>query len=271
MRSGFGNHVGGSKADRVRADLEIRFELGLYKFGEELNVTQLVEEYGVSRQPVMAALSELRNDGFVVITPQVGCTAANPTGSEIADFFSVFAKMDGRMASLAAARRTPEEVHQLRHVLKQLASSSGRSGQWATGHLGMLVSQYHEIIRHMAKSPAVAARVARFWRMANYIIRNARENYTERMHSLANNERRKILEAIEAGDARAAESLMEKHILGKPQRVGLVPPGEETKFWQASRHPVASIERRPTRLHSAARIEGRRAVRNRTRSPAGER
>jgi DNA-binding GntR family transcriptional regulator len=270
MRSGFGNHIAGSKADRVRADLEARFELGIYKFGEELNVNRLVEEYGVSRQPVMAALSELRNDGFVVITPQVGCTAAHPTPSEIADFFSVFAKMDGRMAYLAAARRTPEEVHQLRGVLKELASSSGRSGQWAGGHLGMLVSRYHEIIRHMAKSPAVAARVARFWRMANYIIRNARENYTERMHSLANNERRKILEAIEAEDARAAESWMEKHILGKPQRVGLVPPGAETKSWQASQHPIATIERRPTLPRSSDGSAGRRAARNRTRSSAGE-
>ena len=270
MRIGFGNHVAGSKADRVRADLETRFELGVYKFGEELNVNRLVEEYGVSRQPVMAALSELRNDGFVVITPQVGCTAANPTPSEIADFFSVFAKMDGRMAALAAVRRTPEEVHRLHHVLKELASSSGRSKQWTTGNLGMLVSQYHEIIRDMAKSPAVAGRVARFWRMANYIIRNARENYTERMHSLANNERRKILEAIDNGDASAAELLMEKHILGKPQRVGLTPPGAETKLWQALPHGVASIESGPSRLRSANRIEGRRAVQKRIGSSKGE-
>ena len=35
MRSGFGDQVAGSKADRVRADLESRFELGIYKFGEE--------------------------------------------------------------------------------------------------------------------------------------------------------------------------------------------------------------------------------------------
>lgn len=250
MRNGFGNHVVGSKADRIRADLETRFELGVYKFGETLNVNRLVDEYGVSRQPVMAALSELRNDGFVVITPQVGCTAAHPTPSEIADFFSVFAKMDGRMAALAALRRTPEEVYRLHQVLKELAASSGRSRQWSTGHLGMLVSQYHETIRDMAKSPAVAGRVARFWRMANYIIRNARENYTERMHGLANNERRKILEAIDAGDAKAAELLMEKHIVGKPQRVGLVPAGAEAKLWLASPRHVATIGRGPSRLRA---------------------
>jgi DNA-binding GntR family transcriptional regulator len=222
MRNGFGHHLAGNKTERIRADLESRFELGLYKFGQGLNVNDLAEEFGVSRQPVMAALSELRNDGFVVITPQVGCAAAHPTPSEIADFFSVFAKMDGRMAAMAAKRRTAAEVHQLAQVLSELERSSGRAKQWSSGQLGILVSRYHEIIRDMAKSAAVAGRVARFWRMSNYIIRNARENYTEHLHSIANKERRKILEAIEAGDAEAAERLMERHIIGKPQRVGLL-------------------------------------------------
>lgn len=225
----------GGKTEAIRMDIEARFELGVYKFGEELNVVRLASEYGVSRQPVMAALSELRNDGFVVITPQVGCTAASPTSSEIADFFSIFAKMDGRMAFFAAQRRTEQELRELQQVLKQLESSLGRAEQWSAENLGAAVSRFHEIIREMAKSPAVAQRVTRFWRMANYIIRNARQNYTAQMHRLANKERRLILDAIAAGDAAGAERAMEAHILGKPRRVGLV-PAESDRAAAAGRH-----------------------------------
>ena len=74
----------------------------------------------------------------------------------------------------------------------------------------------------MAKSENIAHRVSRFWRMANYIIRNARRNYTQELHAQANRERRKILDDIAAGDAERAEHLMEEHISGKPRRVGLL-------------------------------------------------
>lgn len=244
MRSGSTSQLTINKTERIRSDLEGRFELGIYKFGQKLNVNDLAKEFGVSRQPVMVALTELRNDGFVVITPQVGCAAARPTPSEITDFFSVFARMDGRMAALAAKRRVSEEIDALSAVLKELERSSGRVKQWSLAGLGGLVSQYHSIIRDMAKTPALASRVDRFWRFSNYIIRNARENYTEQLHKIANKERRAILDAIKSGDPELANLMMERHIIGKPQRVGLVP---------SVAHSEGPVARKPSPLMGRTR------------------
>jgi DNA-binding GntR family transcriptional regulator len=210
------------KADHIRGVLERRFGTGFYRFGDKLSVSELAKEFRVSRQPIMAALGDLRNDGFVIIKPQVGCEAVHPSKAVIEDFFSVFAKMDGTMAGLAAQRREPHELALLKEVLGLLKAASGNPKEWDLEQLDRLVSRYHDIIRGMAKSPVLASRVGRFWMMANYIIRNGKHNYTEKMHAIANRQRRDIMRAIAKQDAAAAETLMANHVLGKPSRVLLL-------------------------------------------------
>jgi DNA-binding GntR family transcriptional regulator len=210
------------KAGRIRRTLEQRFGTGFYKFGEKLLVSELAKEFQVSRQPVMAALSDLRNDGFVIITPQVGCEAVHPSKAMIEDFFSVFASMEGKMAGLAARRRDAPELDALEDVLEMICAASGDPRKWDLDHLDAQVLRFHEIIRLMAKSPSLASRVSRFWLMANYMIRNAKHNYTDKMHAVANRQRRGIVRAIAKQDAPLAEASMEKHVLGKPGRVRLL-------------------------------------------------
>ena len=77
-------------------------------------------------------------------------------------------------------------------------------------HAGQRV---HKIIQDRAKLSVIAKRVTRFWHMSNYIIPNAREKYSAHLHSFANKEPRRILEAITAGNDEAAELLMERHIM----------------------------------------------------------
>lgn len=75
-----------------------------YRFGEKIVVKELSEETGVSRQPIMSALSNLQERGFVEITAQVGCTVYRPSSSEVRDFYRLFSTNEGLVAALAAER-----------------------------------------------------------------------------------------------------------------------------------------------------------------------
>lgn len=206
------------KSARVRMALQDRFSKGAYRFGQRLVVLELAREFDVSRQPVMAALTELKGDGFVVITPQVGCQAAHPTRQEISDFFSVFAKMEGRMAGLAAERRADAQAAQLQVLHREMEARAA-----TPGHQNLEgINHFHRMIRQMAATPVVAARVAKFWFMANYILRNGTRNYTAQVQAVGRGERARIVQAIAERDSVAAEQLMEQHVLGKPHRVELL-------------------------------------------------
>src|SRR5690554_501074 len=75
-----------------------------YRFGEKIVVKELSEETGVSRQPIMSALSNLQERGFVEITAQVGCTVYRPDSRAVSDFYRLFSANEGLIAALAAER-----------------------------------------------------------------------------------------------------------------------------------------------------------------------
>lgn len=209
---------GTGKTARVKAALQERFSSGTYRFGQKLVVLDVAREFGVSRQPVMAALTELKGDGFLVITPQVGCVAASPSKQEIGDFFSVFAKMEGRMACLAAQRCSEQEIGHLRALHQEMEALAVNPGhQNLEG-----VNLFHRLIRQMAATPVMAARVGKFWFMANYILRNGTRDYTASVQAIGRDERTAIVQAISSRDGPLAERLMELHVLGKPHRVQLL-------------------------------------------------
>ncbi|MBN9476994.1 MAG: hypothetical protein ABS43_15985 [Bordetella sp. SCN 67-23] len=206
------------KTGRILQILQARFASGHYRFGEKLSVVDLAQEFGVSRQPIMTSMRDLAGDGFVIITPQVGCEAAAPDKNEIQDFFSVFAKMEGRMAGMAAERHDDADMVQLRAAQASFEQSPTGGGHWNLDS----VSHFHSVIRHMARTPALANRIGKFWHMANYILRNGQRDYPESVRTVGNRERAGIVAAIAERDAQGAERAMELHVLGKPHRVGLL-------------------------------------------------
>ncbi len=78
--------------------------------GARLSVVDMAAELSCSRVPVMEALKRLDAEGFVEITPQVGCRVATPQPDEVRDFFELFAVVEACVTRLAAQRRTADDV-----------------------------------------------------------------------------------------------------------------------------------------------------------------
>lgn len=214
------------KSGEVFEVLEARFADGFYHFGQALSPNEIAEEFGVSQQPVRAALAQLRALGYVIVTPQVGCRVASPSSGEINDFFLLFGRMEGVMAALAAVRHASEEVAQLDAIGAELTACVARKKEHGMPeNYAALVGDWHRIVRKMARSEALAWRLHSFWRMADFILWQGAPNLAPEKLALANRQRESIRDSILARDAQTVEHLMAAHVRGKPGRVGIIKEG----------------------------------------------
>ncbi len=197
------------KKDQVREEILARLLDGTYKFGDPISVKAFSEETGISRQPIMTALSTLGAEGFVTVVAQVGCEVASPTADEINDFYLMFERLEGLMAELAAKRRTEEQVRKLKSINMQISTIDNKDSD-ATETYRLLNREFHALIHEMANSPLLVERQGNIFTMSDFFIvqtvgfiphlRNAAEEHQE------------MIEAIAAKDPAAARLAAERHI-----------------------------------------------------------
>ncbi len=209
------------KAGEIVAELEHRLITGHYKFGDPLSIYSLAEQFDASRQPISAAINHLRGLGYLKIVPQVGCQVVSPSPQEIADFFYMLAKIECGIAGFAAARHDDGEPEVLIAISEYISATPFDNAEhredWAVG-----VDAYHGQIRAMARSPGLEQRVQNLWRLSDFYLWQGVSNLQPKKIATANRERQKIANAIAARDVERSEQLMEQHVRGKPQRVGIV-------------------------------------------------
>jgi DNA-binding GntR family transcriptional regulator len=88
--------------------------------GAKLRVEDVVASLHTSRQPVMDAFKRLASEGYLAITPQVGCRVVVPDAAEIADFFLVLGAVQGLAADIAAERRSADELAKLDAIAAEI-------------------------------------------------------------------------------------------------------------------------------------------------------
>jgi DNA-binding GntR family transcriptional regulator len=186
-----------------------------YAFGERILVKELAAETGISRQPIMTALSKLNADGFVRIIPQVGCEVINPSRDEIADFFLMFERMEGLLAELAAERRTDRQLRDLKVMQHHLTVGDGHS--ITPQEYCEINRDFHQMIHVMARSPLLDERQRNNFNMSDFFINQAVG--FERFMGDAMKEHDVIIDALEKRDALRARQVSEEHIAAIRQAV----------------------------------------------------
>ena len=211
------------KSGAICNEVERRLIRGVYKFGEEILANDLVSEFEASRAPVMAALNYLRAEGYLIITPQVGCRVIAPTPQEIDDFFFIAGHVEGAIAYLAAERHTPTEVEMLRFTQHRIAQISPKKGEMISIAFVDMVAEFHQQLHQMSHSKYEAERASRFWKMSEFFLFNGNmlqigggDGFVR-----ADAQRAAIVDAIAARDGMKACGLMEEHVRGKPKRAGV--------------------------------------------------
>ena len=194
---------------RAQAANELRDRIltGRLQPGDRFDLDQLSAEFGISRTPIREALLELSYEGLVAITPRSGMAVIGITPDDAVDNFAVLAALAGKAAEMAAARITRDELAELR----VLAEAIDGSDDVVTAN-----RRFHRAVNQAARSP----RLLTYLRQA---VRVVPGNYFELFPEQAERSRHEhaaLLDAMTKGDARAARTLMESHVLTAGEALG---------------------------------------------------
>jgi DNA-binding GntR family transcriptional regulator len=209
------------KAGQIVGVMEQRLSLGYYAPGEMLSFNLLAEEFGISRQPVSAAISHLRASGYVEVIPHVGCRVVVPSPREIADFFFLSSKIESAVVALAAERYEGDEAKVLLGIappqdLNSLASQHQRKAYVA------YIDDFHNQIWAMARAPLLEGKISGIRRLSNFYLWQGIPTLAPQAARQLIRERTAIAKAIAARDVKLASELVEAHIKNKPRLVGIV-------------------------------------------------
>ncbi|AUM74836.1 GntR family transcriptional regulator [Paracoccus jeotgali] len=177
---------------------------GLYAPGDRLVESELAERFGVSRTPVREALQRLETQSMVKRDGR-SLIVATLDHNQLAELYTVRAELEALAARLAARHATPEELRVLQSMVdddlqslddpETLARSNRRFHHQIhlASHNRYLVQQLDVVHRNMALMARSSLAI-------------------EGRPKVALAEHQAIVEALQSGDAAAAETALRAHI-----------------------------------------------------------
>ncbi len=183
--------------------------------GAKLRVEDVVASLQTSRQPVMDAFKRLAAEGYLEITPQVGCRVVVPEAAEIADFFVILAAVQGIGADIAAGRRTADEVAALAAIAAELDVLDSANGAAESHAYRRLDHDFQQHIRMMTHSTPIAQLAAGLLDRRDFYVMCIPDGETKYARRIceAHGGHRAIAEAIAASNREEARLRTEALIL----------------------------------------------------------
>lgn len=204
------NEVTDKYSLRGRVFHKIREDIlnGRYKVKEELREVAIGEEMGVSRTPVREAFRQLELEGLIQIVPNKGAYVTGITAKDVKDIYMMRSLLEGLCARWATENITKEQMEEMEEniFLSEFHATKGHTEQMAE-----LDNRFHEIMYEACNSKMLEHALKDYHQ---YVLRVRRKTLSSQKRSTASNEEhRRIMEAIKAGDADLAETLANKHML----------------------------------------------------------
>jgi DNA-binding GntR family transcriptional regulator len=176
--------------------------------GARLRQTDLAQQLHISRTPIREALGRLQQEGLVDLLPHGGVRVILLDLDEAVELYELREVLDGLAARLAAARIDAGRLATCERALERMGRAVERpnGGHWFAAH----VLFHEEIVRGAGNR-----RLQRLIPVVRLSIRHFHPLLlrTERRLETAWREHRRILEAIAAHDAEAAEREARAHIV----------------------------------------------------------
>jgi DNA-binding GntR family transcriptional regulator len=185
--------------------------------GTKLAEQKIADIFKVSRTIVRQALNRLSRDKLVALEPARGARVAEPSIEEARQVFEVRQMLESALARRLATSITPAQVAMLRaHLADEQASVkrvdvSGRT---------RLLADFHVVLANMLGNKTLADLLADLLSRCSLIALMYQSSHSAE-HSFE--EHVAIVDALEKRDARAAQRLMEQHLLNVERNLKLDP------------------------------------------------
>ena len=225
---------------------------------KRISEAQAVELTGVSRTPVRAALQRLAEEGLVRERETGGYEVQIFTERSISDAIEVRGSLEGLAARFAAERGVPDaDLAEMRLLVSRIDDELDKKhlDQAAFDTYAELNGRFHELLAEFADSAPLRQSLERavatpFASPSAFTSIQAALPAARRILTIANDQHRCVLDAIEAREGARAEALMREHarlamrnlrlVLSNSEALNLVPGGALILQDQ----PVAQIARR---------------------------
>ena len=188
----------------------------IYSRPDEIRLDEraLTQQLGVSRTPVREAMTLLEQEGFLRTEPRRGVFIVRKTRRQIVEMIQVWAALEGMAARLVTQRASNKEISALRDIFDSFIDEHPAehideySDANIAFHQGLIKLSGSELIVSMTDNLFMHVRS----------VRKATISHGDRAErSLADH--LKIVEALVARDAEAAEKLSRDHALGLADHV----------------------------------------------------
>lgn len=183
---------------------------GEFARGQRLREEQLALLVGVSRTPIREALRRLDAEGLVEFTPNRGARVTAWSSQELHELYEMRAMLEGYGARLTATRVSTEALAELDTLARRMEALS-RRGASAADELTIANGQFHRALVQ-ASGNAQLDTLVRSMMDVSLITRTFQRYSSSRMRA-STAQHTEIVEALKAGDAEWAESVMRTHIL----------------------------------------------------------
>jgi DNA-binding GntR family transcriptional regulator len=191
--------------ERVYGELRRAIVASQLRPGQELVVTTVAEQLGVSRIPVMHACQRLVGEGFLVSNPRRSFVVSPLTESRIAEGFRVLIAIESIAVEAAVRQVTAERLQELT-TLKEAARTFRRDHGTAVQNASDY--RFHEAIWNAAAMPYVG----HLCRVVFDHLEPARHLARPQIDvDVSAQEHQHIIDAFERRDAPAAQEAIRQH------------------------------------------------------------
>lgn len=188
---------------------------GHYHPRDWLPVDDIATELGASRQPVMDAIKQLAQEGFVEVVPQAGCRIPTPDPREVDDFYHLLASGEALIADLVAQRCTEDDLLNLELIYEQInrVINSKKKNQEKTSLFKELNQRFHFELRQICNSPLLIGVVQNLSERSDFYLALRNSPFIQVDMQKAQKDHKTLLDALRAKNGKKAHGIMEEHIL----------------------------------------------------------
>ncbi len=208
-------HNGQRRQRIVQALLTDVFQ-GRLRAGEHLVTQELAERFGVSHTPIREALIALAGIGIIDLLPNRGARVRRVTPHEVREICQVRRVLECEATRSACGRIDLVELHALATDLRRMLARGPRPGTRFIEEARAVDSRLHDLIAESCGNAFLAQEIARLktlFRAFRDVSWQHDEVHND-CHRLAEEGREHlaIVEALLAGNAKAASKAMAQHI-----------------------------------------------------------
>jgi DNA-binding GntR family transcriptional regulator len=202
-----------SLVEKIVLEIEKKILDGSLKPGERIIEEALCRTLGVSRSPLREAFRILESRGFVTREPRKGISIAQITPEEADEIYVIRANLESLATFLAVKKQDPDVLKKLKKLHQQMVDVAKKGNTGAYFNLNL---KFHDTLIGACGNKRLIQLIETFskqtmrYRLEAVAIKGWMQSSVE-VHEA-------ILESFASGDAKKAELIRKKGVLGHIQR-----------------------------------------------------